>query len=240
MDFEASLEKFYRGFLREGDVCIDVGAHEGRHLFPMVECIVPTGRALAFEPIPRLAQGLTTKISEAGFDGFVSVNQMALSNTEGETTFMVAEDAPGYSGILQRHYDVPTRVTEINVIMSRLDTLASSFDRLDYLKIDAEGAEWHILQGAMDTLARLQPVVTFEFGEASYRPYNVEPLEVHAALAGLGYRIYDIRGRELTAPEFRDSSIRQEVWDYVAIPASDGRSLDVLLREAPPAPGHAR
>ena len=240
MDFEACLEKFYRGFLSEGDICIDVGAHEGRHLFPMIECIGPAGRALAFEPIPWLAQALAKKISEAGYGGRVSVNQMALSNTEGETTFMVAEDAPGYSGILQRQYDVPTRVSEINVLLGRLDTFASSLDRLDYLKIDAEGAEWHILQGGMSTLARLQPVITFEFGESSYRPYKVDPLEVHAALAGLDYRILDIKGRELTGPEFRDSSMRQEVWDYVAIPASEGRRLDVLLGETPSASRHAR
>ena len=130
---------------------------------------------------------------------------------------------------IRDRYDVPTRVTEINVLLGRLDTFASGLDHLDYLKIDAEGAEWHILQGAMGTLARLQPVITFEFGEASYHPYNVDPIDVHAALADLGYRILDIKGRELTASEFRDSSIRQEVWDYVAIPTSEGHRLDILL-----------
>ena len=57
----------------------------------------------------------------------------------------------------------------------------------------------------------------------------MDPIDVHAALADLGYRILDIKGRELTASEFRDSSIRQEVWDYVAIPTSEGHRLDILL-----------
>lgn len=225
-DYESMLERFYRAFLSPGDVCIDVGAHEGRHLLPMLECIGPQGRALAFEPIPWLAQKLAQRLAQDGI-GNVTVHSMALSDQEGRTTFTVAMDAPGYSGILKRDYDVPTRVSEINVELSTLDRMAADMERLDYLKIDAEGAEWAILRGGSGTIQRCKPVVTFEFGQASYGAYGVVPEDVHMFFEEMGYSIYDIVGIRLDRGEFADSSRHQAVWDYVALPP--GSDSAVLL-----------
>lgn len=226
-DYESILERFYRAMLRPADGCVDVGAHEGRHLFPMLECIGKSGRALAFEPIPMLATQLKARVRDSEWADSVEVYAMALSDTTGSTSFMVAEDAPGYSGILKRNYDVPTRVTEITVELSTLDIMASGLSRLDYLKIDAEGAEWSILRGAQETIRRHMPVVSFEFGEASYGVYGVIPEEVHSFFASMGYAIHDILGRALGQEEFAASSRHQAVWDYVALPAN--RDADILL-----------
>lgn len=216
-DYESMLERFYRAFLRPGDVCIDVGAHEGRHLFPMLECIGARGRAVAFEPIPWLAEKLAKRLAHDGVDNVV-VHSIALSDQQGRSKFRIAMDAPGYSGILERDYDVPTRVSEIDVELSTLDAMVGDLDRLDYLKVDAEGAEWAILRGAHDTLRRCKPVVTFEFGLASYGAYGVVPEDVHAFLEQMGYTIYDIVGTRLGCQEFADSSRHQAVWDYIALP----------------------
>lgn len=226
-DYESKLESFYRGFLQPGNVCVDVGAHVGRHLFPMLECIGQTGRVLAFEPIPALAEGLKTSAQNRGCAHNTEVYETALSDKAGTTTFMVAEDAPGYSGILKRDYDVPTRVREITVKLSTLDAMAGQLTGLEYIKIDAEGAEWSILRGARETIRRHRPVVSFEFGAASYGVYGVVPEDVHAYFTELGYGIYDILGRDLEVAAFAYSSRHQALWDYVAIPET--RDPTVLL-----------
>jgi FkbM family methyltransferase len=226
-DYESILERFYRSFLTPGNTCVDVGAHEGRHLFPMLECIGREGRVLAFEPIPSLAEKLQAKVRQAGWADHVHVHAMALSDSEGTTSFMVAEDAPGYSGILKREYDVPTRVTEITVELSTLDIMARNLEALDYVKIDAEGAEWSILRGARETLQRYRPVVSFEFGEASYGAYGVVPEDVHTFFTQMGYVVHDILGQGLDCEAFALSSRHQAVWDYVALPSN--RHVDELL-----------
>jgi FkbM family methyltransferase len=217
-DYESMLERFYRAFLAPANVCVDVGAHEGRHLFPMLECIGHAGHVLAFEPIPALAEKLKASVRSHGWEQSVDVHAMALSDERGTTSFMVADDAPGYSGILKRDYDVPTRVSEITVELSTLDFMASALGKLDYIKIDAEGAEWSILRGARNTIQRHLPVVTFEFGEASYGVYGVVPEEVHAFFTAMDYSVHDILGRSLDMASFADSSRHQAVWDYVAVP----------------------
>jgi FkbM family methyltransferase len=216
-DFEALLETFYRGFLRSGNVCIDIGAHEGRHMNPMLECIGSSGRMLAFEPIPALASKLAATIVERGLEASVTIHQVALADASGTSTFVIATDAPAYSGLLERVYDVPTGTQKIEVTLAKLDEVFSGEDRLDYIKIDAEGAEWSILKGARKVLDRYRPVVSFEFGEASYRNYGVVPEEVHDYFSSLGYQVFDIKGRELDREAFSTSSVRQEVWDYIAL-----------------------
>jgi hypothetical protein len=51
-DYEGMLEAVYRNALQPGDILIDVGAHVGRHAVPMTGVVGPTGRVLAFEPLP--------------------------------------------------------------------------------------------------------------------------------------------------------------------------------------------
>ena len=227
-DYEGMLERFYRGLLREGDACVDVGAHVGRHTWAMLECIGPRGRIVAFEPIPTLAESLAADVAARGAADRVEVHPVALSDAAGTATFVITEDAPGYSGLRRRVYDVPTRTREIEVRVETLDAMiAGRLGALAYIKVDAEGAEWNILRGAREALARFRPVVTFEFGEASYGAYGVDPGAVHDMFAALDYRVFDIHGRELGRDAFAASSRHQALWDYVGLPRE--RDADALL-----------
>ncbi len=220
IDYEQKLQSFYESFLAPGMVAADVGAHAGRHAFEMARLVGPQGRVHMFEPLPQMQAHLREKVAADPLLGRVTIlYPYALSNVGGVTEFCVATDALAYSGIRERHYDSPTGVERIRVEVRRLDDVLASVPALDYIKIDTEGAEWDVLQGAAQLIARFRPVVTFEFGENSYAAYGVDPARVHAFFVANGYLVFDILGRELGQPAFVDSSRRQEVWDYAAVPA---------------------
>jgi len=219
MDFEARVQSVYEGFLRPGMGAIDVGAHEGRHGFRMIERVAVSGYVMMFEPLPILFAALTSKVqADQALRCCAEVLPFALSNTTGNTEFCVAHDAPGYSGLRERRYDVPTRVQRINVEVRRLDEVAASMGRIDYIKIDTEGAEWNVIQGGSRLIERHRPIITFEFGENSYSIFNVNPADVFGFFAKQSFLVFDIFGRKLDEESFRSSSIRQEVWDYIAVP----------------------
>jgi FkbM family methyltransferase len=170
-DYEELLENFYRTFLKQGDVAIDAGAHTGRHTLPIARAVAPGGRVFAFEPVPFIRAQLDYAVA-AGSTG-VSVYPYALADREGEDEFVVAVDQPAYSGLKPRTYDGPTRLERIRVDVRTLESLFADADRLDYIKIDAEGGELGILRGATALLERFAPIVTFEFGANSLGSYGI-------------------------------------------------------------------
>jgi FkbM family methyltransferase len=234
-NYEARVQSVYESLLRPGDVAIDVGAHLGRHLIPMARCIAPTGRVLAFEPLPTCRAALSLRFAEEGLAdlrSMVTIHGCALGDASGETEFVVARDALAYSGLQERVYDVPTAVERIPIEVRRLDEFTRDLDSLAYVKIDAEGGELHILRGASRTLARFRPVVTFEFGANSIGEYGITVLEMADFWFEREYRIFDILARPLATREvFANSAVVQPVWDYVALPEEAAPLAERVLRE---------
>jgi FkbM family methyltransferase len=233
MDFEAKVQGVYEAVLRPGMGAVDVGAHVGRHGMEMVKCVAPGGHVMMFEPLPDLFATLHDRVkADDAINACAEVYPFALSDTTGETEFCVAVDAPGFSGLRERRYDVPTRVRRINVSVRRLDDIAKLMVRVDYIKIDTEGAEWNVLKGASQTIDRHRPVITFEFGENSYSAFDVNPVDVYSFFARKSFWVLDILGRRLDEAGFRSSSVRQEVWDYVAIPNEKFDQINSNWRQA--------
>lgn len=221
-DYEQMLEDFYSELLRPGDVCVDVGAHVGRHTLPLARRVGPQGRVFAFEPIPAIAAQLRATI-EALPNHFsvVELQQCALADAEGETDFVLVHEAPGYSGLRPRHYDAPVTTEVIRVDVRRLDDLASGMPSVRFVKIDCEGAELRVLRGATSLLARDRPVVSFECGNASLESYDYDAGDIFDFWELHGYQIRSITGRYLNRSEFVEASAKQEYWDYVAFPRAD-------------------
>jgi len=221
VDYEARVQAIYESLLRPGDVAVDVGAHMGRHLIPMARCVAPTGRILAFEPLPMCRESLAVAFDREWADLWpvVTIHGCALGDRSGQTEFVVAREAIGYSGLKEREYDVATTLERIPIEIRRLDEFALDLASLAYIKIDAEGGELHILHGAAEILARFRPVVTFEFGARSIGEYGITVQGMADFWIEREYRIFDILGRPLaTRDAFAESATVQSVWDYVALP----------------------
>ena len=220
-NFEVMVQEIYEAILRNGDIAIDVGAHRGRHCLVMAEKVFPAGRVLAFEPLPMCRAGIEREVADyrPELAHILKVHPYALGDFTGKTEFVVAKDALAYSGLKKRQYDGPTELEHIPIEVKRLDDMCETLPAVRFIKVDAEGGEYHILKGAVRTLQRCRPVVAFEFGMNSLAEYKVTPAQMARFWAEQGYKVYNILGAWLTEPEFVASAEMQHVWDYVAIPA---------------------
>jgi FkbM family methyltransferase len=224
--FEDRLQHLYMSLLKEGDFCIDIGAHTGRHALPM-SCAVGSGSIAAFEPNPPIAQRLRARLDLLSVPN-VTVHELALSDESGTAEFVVAVDRPEESGLKERVYNGPTRQEKVAVRLERLDSLALGNPR--FIKLDTEGAEYKVLLGARDTITRARPVVAFEFGEQSYSAYGVDPNDVFAYFDILGYDIFSIHGERLRQAAFAEASHIQSYWDYVACDRARSDEVAAILR----------
>jgi FkbM family methyltransferase len=226
--FEERLQHLYTSLLQVGDLCIDIGAHTGRHSLPMSRVVGTTGRVVAFEPNPAIAQRLRARLKLLSV-GNVAVRETALSDEEGTAEFVIAVDLPEESGLRQRTiYNGPTRTETVTVQLARLDGLHLESPR--FIKLDTEGAEYKVLVGARDTLARWRPVVAFEFGQASYAAYDVDPDDMFDYFASLDYEVFSILGDRLTKPQFAEASRVQRYWDYVACDRGASARIAAILQ----------
>lgn len=167
--------------------CVDVGANRGLVLTEML-ARAPHGRHVAFEPLPELAGELRAAFPR------VEVHQAALSDRPGTREFVRVVDDLGWSGFRERPVPDAGVTERIEVKVERLDDALPAGARPALVKIDVEGAELEVLEGARRTLEAHRPVVVFEHGAGSADYYGTEPEHVFELLAGLGYEIRGLDG----------------------------------------------
>ncbi|TFH39669.1 MAG: FkbM family methyltransferase, partial [ANME-2 cluster archaeon] len=235
MDYESILQRVYESFLESGDVAIDVGAHVGRHTIPIAKKISSDGRVYAVEPLP-MGQKSLQNLLNSGFQNLsanIKLYPYALSDYEEESEFTFVVNNPGYSGLKEREFDNNAKLKKIKVPVKKLDNVFSDLNALRYIKIDAEGGEFNIMKGGINTIKRFRPVVTFEFGASSYAAYSVIPEQVFLFWRELNYDVFDILGNKLENENiFAQSSIDQNVWVYIAIPVENKTITENFLRGA--------
>jgi FkbM family methyltransferase len=188
-DHEA-LATVFAAALAEESNCIDVGAHGGDVLDDLLR-VAPRGRHLAFEPLPDLAAALQRRLPD------VDVRAVALSDTTGTSTFAHVLDRPGWSGLRPRPTPdgAAARVATITVPTQRLDDALPDGYAPALIKVDVEGAELQVLQGARQTLAAHRPVLVLEHGLGSADHYGTRPEDVHDLLTSLDYRLFGLQGQ---------------------------------------------
>jgi FkbM family methyltransferase len=200
--------------LVEDSCCVDVGAHHG-DVLALCRAFAPRGRHFAFEPIPALAAQLRER-----FPG-VDVHELALSDEAGDADFHHVVTNPGYSGLRRRSYARPDeRVETISVRTVRLDDVIPAEQRVHFIKIDVEGAEQQVLQGAVRTLSRWRPHVVFEHGRWAADHYGTTPEMVYRFLVEqCGLAVFTLDGRgPYSEEQFSALYDAGSWWNFLARP----------------------
>lgn len=190
--FEEEIH-FVRRLLMPGQVAIDVGANYGVYTLSMAAAIGSAGKLYAFEPDGVTAHQLRASVDANGFDQ-VEIIQRAVSDVAGRGRFEVSENAE-LSRLLA---DDETSAQSVGVDTTTLDRCRNElqWDRIDFIKIDAEGQEPHVVRGASRLLTDLSPLVMAEYKHGA--ELNLTLIEEFACLGYRAYRL--IPGLGLLAP----------------------------------------
>lgn len=189
LEYDRLTKIIMRRTINPSSNCIDVGCHKGE-ILDIILKLAPNGNHFAFEPIPNFYENLSLKYAK-----IVSVFPFALADHEGNTSFQYVKNAPAYSGIKKRKYDIDNpEIEEINVELKKLDDLIPADVTIDFIKIDVEGAELGVLKGAKNLLLKYKPVIVFEFGLGASDFYNTKPADIYNLLVvEIGFQIYTLK-----------------------------------------------
>jgi FkbM family methyltransferase len=191
--------------------CIDVGAHHGAVLDWMHQ-YAPHGHHVAFEPLPSACELLRAKFPQA------DIHQIALSDAAGTEDFVMVESLTTRSGFRQVSYPGRQRWRKIQVETAPLDAVLPRGYVPSLVKIDVEGAEMKVFEGAKETLRRHRPVVVFEHQARHAEHYDVAPLDVYRFMVDtVGMRIFDLAGNgPYSAAEFQAVQSAGAPFNFVA------------------------
>ena len=170
-----------------GDSAIDVGAHIGYHSLILARCVGTRGRVVALEPVEANRVLLEANLRLNNCE-HVDVMGVAAGSSEGSVTLGTEERHryPGTSAIGRS----ATRVATVNT--TTIDTIVDAMPRgVKFMKIDVEGAELAVLDGACRTLRTHHPVLVIELHDPD------APDAVLRRLREFGYRV---RWRTRTGP----------------------------------------
>ncbi len=169
--FEVGEQEFCRRYLLPGMTAFDVGAYIGVYTCFMARLVGPTGQVHAFEPSRATHQRLLDNIRMNGIANAVANCQAAYSGSARVPLFLYGPPLESLSSLVHRQTvrggTVIRPASEVSAEAVSLDDYCErrEIDRIDLLKLDAEGAEPEVLTGAERLLGRASiRTVLFEVG----------------------------------------------------------------------------
>lgn len=174
--WEFWITQFIAAELKEGAIALDVGANFGYYTLLMSELIGPSGRCIAVEPNAEVAAKLRKTISVNGFERRAILHEVALGRVaSGQTSLFIPYGEPKNAAVVRDDAQADSASGRIvRVKQATVDSICADLSRLDFIKIDAEGAEADIVEGMTRVIARFEPSILLEFNAA--RGYDVREL----------------------------------------------------------------
>ena len=196
----ADVVNLCRALTRPDDVFYDIGANVGHVALSMAHSH-KGARIVAFEPIPRLARAITCAATRNGFD-HLEIYAAALDRELGHTSFFVTPLSTQASLVGRK----VAGVEELRIPTLTLDSMIQSgaIPPPAVVKLDVEGAEMRLMDGAEQTFRTHLPVLFYECDQNAER-FGHTPAEFMERLRGMGYvRFFRIEGSQRTEIDVGD------------------------------------
>ena len=162
--------------LDKGNIVLDVGGNIGDYCSTFAKAVGSSGQVHSFEPVPSTFDRLRATISHEGLNN-VTLNKVAVTDEPGEIEIHMPGDDHARPSIQKHTRESWDRNEPIHSFPCEATTIdgyiqANSITSVDFLKIDVEGAEHLVLQGAKQLLKNQGPILFFEMWDSYMRDFG--------------------------------------------------------------------
>jgi FkbM family methyltransferase len=216
--FERSEIAFVRESLKHGDNFLDVGANGGIYTVVAAKQVGPSGHVYAFEPSPRELSLLRHNIAVNNLTN-VTIVDRAVSNKSGVSRFAISHDG-ALSSLAPTNHPGQQIEDWLTVRTVSLDDFVREFSvqKVNFIKMDVEGAEKYVFEGAKGLLSSDHRVtILFEACDlnTSGFGYSVREFLLEISESGLPVFYFDDEG-SLTSVSGYDATFGKRIYNFVA------------------------
>lgn len=210
LDTEREDFSFFNNFLRSGGVCLDIGANIGRVSLELAT-MQPNIDIYSFEPVPETYRMMLRNLEiNPELSPRIHPNHLGFMDQEGEITFYVpaASEAASAAPIEDQYYlreanqgqaERGHHLQKETCPVTTLDAFAekNDFSRIDFIKVDTEGAELKVFQGGEQTIRKFHPVIYTEMLRKHAKRFGYHPNDIIHMLSDWGYLCFREEGKHL-------------------------------------------
>ena len=226
--FENTERSFAERFLRPGMIVLDVGAHHGYYTLLASRKVGLGGLVLAIEPSPRERERLRLHLRINRCRN-VQVEGRAIGESGGEAElYLIRGTETGCNSL--RTPNVAQDTERVSVSIESLDRVLQDhgIERVDFIKLDVEGAELSALKGARQLLSKEpRPVILAEVQDIRTGPWGYRASEVVRYLSSANYHWF--RPLADGSLEGLDATLEEYDGNFVAIPEERIAQLSGLM-----------
>lgn len=204
-EYEAGTNKILAKYIKADDVVIEAGANMGSETL-LIARLAPQGKVYGFEPNPYTFERLKINVSINEL-GNAMVYDLALGEKDSTIQFNIYPKDFCNSGMSSKYMET-SNTRKIDVVQKTLDTFvqAEGLEKIDFIKMDIQGAEMDMLLGSSITITKFKPTIFTEACE----PYNDTKL-LYRKLKEWGYIVHLI-GEHTTRIMESESDIKDGNW----------------------------
>ncbi len=170
-----------------GDTVLDIGANIGYYTLIFAKLVGEHGKVFAFEPDPTNFALLKKNVEMNGYSNVILVPK-AVSNENKKAKLFLCEQNQG----MHRVYDSVFCNDSIDIESLILDDYFQD-EKISFIKIDIEGAEYNAIQGMRNLLHRNRELkIITEFSPAASLENGIDSTDYVKILVDLGFNIYSV------------------------------------------------
>jgi len=187
--FEPIETEFVKREIKKGDTVLDIGANIGYYTLIFAKLVGENGKVFAFEPDPENFELLKKNVKINNYKNVVLIKK-AVSNKSGKIKLYLSEDNKGG----HRIYNSYDGRKSIEIESLKLDDYFKEFKgRINFIKIDIEGAEYAALEGMNSILRKNKKIkLMTEFLPSGLKDFGIDPERYLEFFVKHGFKLYNI------------------------------------------------
>ena len=215
---------FYKQFVKQGDLVIDIGAHVGDTTVPMAVCVGKEGIVLALEPNPYVYKILVENSKLNRDITNIIPLDFAATDVDGNFTFNYSDASFCNGGFFQKiknqkhGHKYTLEVSGKNLENYLNANYAEHLSKLSLVKVDAEGYDKEVLKSIYNVLNTYRPAI---ISECNKHLTPEERFELFDIINSLGYKLQmtdDFEASNYMAIEKKEDMLLWKHFDLVAVP----------------------